>query len=604
MPVHPTSTPRCVIHCRVSTQKQAYEGESLDVQASMCRSIAENKGWILAHEPWKESFSGRKSHRPVFEEILAFIDANPRRIQYYVFRAIDRMTRGGTTAYDHMKRELTRRGVSMIDSQGLIQPVKNTLEDLGFEYDWSRVSPSEIAEVVVATTAKSEVSTILTRLIGQEIRLRQQGYKVRRPTDGFINAKIYVDGRKRTIEQPDPTRAGFFIAMFEMRKLGTLSDMEICERINAMGYRTRPHNKWNADHTQIIGRTTGTKLSPKRLQEIIQRPIYCGIICEKWTRNQPIRAAYPGLVSIDLFNAANRSKVHVLQPDDGSLAIIHDYHPRALARPDKNNPAFPFKSVVACSACRSPLMASSPRGRGGKRYPTYHCARNHKYVGVKKKLLEDALEAYVAKLRFRPQTIAHIREDILDVYAERHGEIQQAAQRVAATVDELECRKAEAVRAFKFATTDLMRRSLEAEADDYDRQIAETRSVGDRLAIDEGDIAGYLKDTERVLARPSVLLDETNAPTQRQARFSLVFPSLPTYEEIASRTAKLQAVFCLSSDREGDKSGLVHSPGFNWNQLEQAVLHWKEIAHLLALDDIAPDDRRPGPPTSPTSLSP
>ncbi|MEI9932638.1 MAG: hypothetical protein WDM89_19415 [Rhizomicrobium sp.] len=53
-----------------------------------------------------------------------------------------------------MKRELTRRGVELVDSYGLIQPTRNTLEDLGFEYDWSRSSPSEITEVVVATSTK------------------------------------------------------------------------------------------------------------------------------------------------------------------------------------------------------------------------------------------------------------------------------------------------------------------------------------------------------------------------------------------------------------------------------------------------------------------
>ncbi len=64
----------CVIHCRVSTQKQAYEGESLDVQESICTGIAKNNGWTIAHAPWKESFSGRKNRRPVFDEVLAFLE--------------------------------------------------------------------------------------------------------------------------------------------------------------------------------------------------------------------------------------------------------------------------------------------------------------------------------------------------------------------------------------------------------------------------------------------------------------------------------------------------------------------------------------------------
>jgi hypothetical protein len=88
-----------------------------------------------------------------------------------------------------MKRELASRGVEMIDSYGVIQPVKNTLADVGFEYEWSRQSPSEITEVVLATTSKQEITTILTRIIGQEIRLTQRGYKIRAPEDGCIFAQ-------------------------------------------------------------------------------------------------------------------------------------------------------------------------------------------------------------------------------------------------------------------------------------------------------------------------------------------------------------------------------------------------------------------------------
>src|ERR1700740_2905382 len=129
---HKNSNPACIIHCRVSTPKQAYQGESLDVQESVCRTIANDRGWPIAHEPWLESYSGRKQ-RPVVKEILAFLDENPGGVQYYLFRSIDRFTRAGSLAYEEMKRELRRRGVEMVDTFGMIQPSRNTLDDVGFE---------------------------------------------------------------------------------------------------------------------------------------------------------------------------------------------------------------------------------------------------------------------------------------------------------------------------------------------------------------------------------------------------------------------------------------------------------------------------------------
>ena len=93
-----------------------------------------------------------------------------------------------------MKQELSSRGVAMVDSYGIIQPVVNTLKELGFEYDWSQFHPSEITEVVLATTSNQEITTILTRLIGQEIRNSARGFKVRSQDDGYVNKKKYVDG--------------------------------------------------------------------------------------------------------------------------------------------------------------------------------------------------------------------------------------------------------------------------------------------------------------------------------------------------------------------------------------------------------------------------
>lgn len=290
-----TPKARCVIHCRVSTGKQAYEGESLQVQAKVCLDIAAHNGWTVAHPPWLEAYSGRKANRPAFSEVLAFLDEHPGTVSYYVFRAIDRFTRGGIVAYENMKQQLAVRGVELVDSMGVIQPSKNTLDHVGFEYDWSRVSPSEITEAVLATTAKSEATTILTRLIGQEISLTQQGYKIRDAVDGYKNERVQVGGKRRVIQVPDPERAKFYIAMFKLRAIGQLTDPDIVARINAMGFRTRVRHRWDATHQRIIGRRGGNPLCVKRLQEIIKRPIYCGIVWEKWTNWRPVKASYAGL---------------------------------------------------------------------------------------------------------------------------------------------------------------------------------------------------------------------------------------------------------------------------------------------------------------------
>ena len=569
-------TPACIIHCRVSTAKQAYEGESLDVQTNICANIAASKGWRIAHEPWKEGFSGRKEVRPVFQEILGFIDANPGTVRYYLFRSIDRATRGGSFSYEGMKRALLSRGVEMVDSYGIIQPARNTLEDLGFEYPWSVSSPSEIAEVVVATSAKADLTNILTRLIGQEIRLRQQGYKIRGAVDGFVNERVFVDGRKRVIERPDPERAKYYVAMFDLRASGQLTDQEISERVNALGFRTKIVKRWDRDHRRVIGSIGGTPLSIKRLQEIIKRPIYCGIICEKWTGWKPIKAAYEGLVSVETFNAANRGKIVISTRPNGELAIAHN----VARKLNRANPLFPFRRVIVCPTCRKPFVGSSPKGRSGQGFPTYHCSRRHKYIGISKPDFEQAIAGFLSSLQFKPEGMIAIRYSLVDLFR-RQQSLAEAdyiqSRRVAA---ELEQAKRNTIKAFAATNNEVIRRGLEAEVERIENEIRQTDGVGPGLKISQEDIDDFLLETAKVMERPAVLLETSITTPQFEALWEFVFEGKPSFTEIADGTANLAWIFRIAWNANG-QSGLVHLDGLRWNQIESSIMKWKSLSKPL-----------------------
>lgn len=565
----------CVIHCRVSTSKQAYEGESLDLQCDICQRIATARGWPLLHAPWKENYSGRKDARPVFDDILAFIDAHPGQVRYYLFRSIDRFTRSGAIEYEHMKREIERRGVELVDSLGLIQPSINTLEHLDIEYSWSRIRPSKTAEIIEAEKASQEVSTILTRLIGQEISLRRRGYKIREAADGYINTRIVVEGRKRVIETPDPVRAKYYIAMFELRAAGQLTDKQICDRVNAMGFRSRVRNVWTPDHSQIIGRRGGRPLIPKRLQEIVRRPVYCGIICEKWTNGQPVKAANDGLVSIATFNAANRGDIAVVAHSATAFEIRRGVGRQTPMRLNKENPLFPLRFAIRCPHCRKPFLGSAPRGRSGQRFPTYHCARGHAYFGVPKTTLEQEVSGYIQELRFRTEGLAVVRFEILKRHEGRQQEVQTLVEEARRHAFVLETRKAEAIQAFKFATSAAMRRGLEAEVEDLERQLKSAQAVDATPGVSVADIDGYLADIGKILEHPAILLQSQASASQLEAAYAMTFDVLPTYAEIVHRTAKQAWIFSFLSDFGDPKSVRVRPHVPEWNRIEATLTAWK-----------------------------
>jgi DNA invertase Pin-like site-specific DNA recombinase len=233
----PTTNTRknCVIYCRVSSSKQAQQGESLEEQEKICVAVAERLGYNII-KIYKEQFSGRKEERPKIDEAFEYIKQHPKKIDAFIFRVIDRFTRGGFGGYDQLKQRLLDNAVQPIDSYGVIQPPQNTMAHLGLQYSWSNTNPSEITEIFLAQKGKQEITDILTRMIGAEVNLVREGYHIGRANEGYVNDKIFVEGKKKPIQKPDFKYAPFFIKMFELRATGIYTDAEIVDHINAMGY--------------------------------------------------------------------------------------------------------------------------------------------------------------------------------------------------------------------------------------------------------------------------------------------------------------------------------------------------------------------------------
>ena len=573
-----TNNKNCIIYCRVSSAKSAQEGESLDAQEGICRKFVTDRGFAIVPNGtvFRETFSGRKDKRPVLDDIFDYIEQNPGKVNYFVFRVIDRFTRGGSFSYEGIKKRLAGHGVEMIDTYGVIQPMKNTLEHVGFEYDWSRTSPSEIAETVIANTAKAEVTNILTRMIGREIELTNEGFKIREAADGYQNKKVFIAGKKKVIQIPHPERSKFFFEMFNLRAAGTHTDKEIVNRINAIGYRTNIHHRWDRAHEKVIGSTGGVPLTVKRLQEVICRPIYCGIMCEKWTRYQPIKAQYEGLVSIETFNRANRGKVFI-KNDPSDIQILYDYHPEKMtAVRTRNNPLFPYKNLVSCNACRRPFSGSCPRGRSGQLFPTYHCSRKHKYIGVPKKEFDLNFESFIKQLKLKPEIFDSIEATFLNKYHERKKEIIQSSINVHQTIADLKVEQKSKVEAFVATTSPVLRSQLEKGVEELEAKIKSASGESQKIDITEEDISRFKRYGKYCLEHlPELLLNPEN-PQQQLNLFSLIFEELPSYTNIVNGTAKMAWIFDISSVNP-QKTDLVRARGLGWNAIEDTIKRWLAI---------------------------
>ena len=560
-PLPPKTTKNCVGQCRTSTLKQQQEGDSLDVQEASIRGMAEANGWNIVpnNQVWRTAISGRKTERDDFEEILAFIKAHPGLVDFYVFRCIDRATRAGSGEYLRMKSELEKCCVQMVDTYGIIQPTINTMAEFGLEYSWSRFSPSAVTETVFATTANQEVTNILTRMQGQAVRNTRNGYRTRRPTDGFKNQKIFDEaGKKKYIQAPDEDRAKFRIAMFELRQQG-LSDEKCVERINAMGYLSPVYHKWNKEHNKIIGTRGGKPMTIKQFQRDTRNTLYAGVVCEKWTHYKPIRAKYDGLVSIEQWNRANKGKVALMEKPDGTLELVEgsslNKHGKGRL---KNNPLFPYK-FIQCPHCNKSILGSSPRGKLGKPHATYHCARTHKYFGVPKTTFEENVEKFINGLEFNPDVLLGLEATFINKFRQREQEIVKASGNIHQNIADLENEQAMRLEAYTSSKSAIVREKLEKEIEALEVRIKSAGNERIKIQITRDDIKEFMAEAKKIMEHPAeILLNQEDIRVQRDL-FSLVFEKTPTYAEIVSGTPKLSYIFNLSFKFASNQSQLVNS---------------------------------------------
>ena len=544
-------------------------------QEALGRRAAERLGAVVLHV-FRKPHSATTTERDDFQEIVDYIKtarAAGKIVAYYIVKSIDRFTRAGYPEYIRLKMELKKLGVQVVDAYGIIQPEQNTLAHLGgnIQYSWSTYSPSEAGEMLASHEGKQEVRNILTRMIGAEIRLVQEGYAVRDAPDGLRNKAIFVDGKEKIVREPDPQRVAYFEKMFELRADG-VSDEEVVARVNAMGYRTRIKRKWDRsdkEHPRIVGSTGGNSLTIKQLQRYIMQTEYAGVIYEKWTRHQPVQAKYDGIVSIEKFNRANRGKIYIKENMDGGVEVLHNYSPWGKVKRLRNNPEYPHKWVLCPHvACKCEVLGSgSTNGRTEKKYGAYHCGgvktgkRNHAGFRILKDEFEKNVRTYLDSLKFEEDFLAGLELHLIDQYRTREKEIVLESSAISRSVADLKAEQVKKLEAFGLAESPVTRRKLEEQITELDIEIQLAESRRGTVELTEKSIKAFIRYARFVMEHPAEILEKADDLQSRRALVSLFFEETPAYDEIVNGTAKLQPIFRLSEEFKRNKTQLVTPRG-------------------------------------------
>ena len=543
---------------RVSSVKQGTDGDSPDAQKEQIERFARNKDiTIKKYFVFLESAS--KEQQPM-QEAIDYCKKN--KVDLFIIKSIDRFTRGGSYSYDHLKMQLDSYGVRLVDIYGIIGAEKvNTLDHLGFEYKWSVYSPTKKAEILEAERAQDEMRDIMSRMIGAEIRYTKIGYWMRQPPFGYKSEKIETPNGKRCILVPEIKEASFVIKLFELRAMGTMSDQAIADKLNSLGYRTRvEYLRSKSDRTKIVGQRGGLPMDPKTLQRYVQSPIYAGVICEKWSNNQPVQAKFKGLVSIELFNNANKGKRTIIE-NNGELQLFKQALPTFQIIKKHENPDFPFKRIVMCPDCDKPLLGSASRGKMGKYYPAYHCDRGH-YFRVPQERFNQVIESFVKDIKLKPRYLEAVEKAVVNEWLCRQQEQANEDQAYDQRIAELESQIRLTTEKILLVSSEMVIKTLEENVMKCEEQI---KAINDEKARANTkktiDMKAVMQTIKYFLEHLDELVLQQIDPVKKANYFGVFFDQAPNFAQIESGTQnpslrpRLNKIFTMDSIDYGNLEG-------------------------------------------------
>ena len=529
---------------RVSSVRQSTDGDSPDAQKEQIERYAKARNIkIKKYFAFLESAS--KETQPMQEAVDYCI--NPKnRVQLLIVKSIDRFTRGGSYSYSSLKRQLDHGGVRLVDLYGIIGTQKvNTLEHLGVSYSWSVYDPTKNSEILEAERASDEKRDIMSRLMGAEIRYTRLGYWMRKAPYGYASKRVDTPHGKRTVLVPHPTEAQYISRMFELRCRRTLSDQQIVDELNLIGFRSRTYFvRSKTNKSKIIAEKGGKLMTCKSLQKLTTNTLYAGVNCESWTGGVPAKCHFKGIVSPEVFNKANRGKI-IISDDRRQVTYATKKLPHTTTLSVKTR-NYPYRRVVLCPHCNKPFLGSGSRGRNGKYYMAYHCNRSGHYLRIPKDKFELIVEGFARTIRVKPAYAKQLLLIVAEEWDKRQEHFYQDLERKEELLKDAKSqarivtnnlRYTRSATAIAYMERDLD--ELEADVNQISADIEKTKQNAPPSAA---DIMPKARDLIGCFDR---LLTENTNSLAKECLLGLMFDSLPAYDDLAGAPKEVKEIHPL-----------------------------------------------------------
>ncbi|MBS1702600.1 MAG: recombinase family protein [Armatimonadetes bacterium] len=365
---------RAVAYIRVSDQRQADEGNSLNTQKKQVIAYAKERGYDLVHIFAEEGESAKTSHRPQLRELVSLCKKKHNWVQVLVVPKIDRLARN---SYDYasIKRKLNQFGVRL-------ESISERIED---------TPVGRFTENIMASSAQFDNEIRAERCKGGMVEAVLDGRWVWKAPTGYRNTRIHGKG---TIE-PDPVTAPLIREAY---------------RLLAYGHQT-------PSTVQAWLERSGMSVQLASLYKIIRNPLYIGRI-EAFGKVSIAKPPFVPLVSEETFSKAGQA-----------LATRTTRHGYLKMRGE-----FVLRGVMICR-CGKAYTANWTQGKFQKYgyYRCMECARvNYQAVQV-----HTEFRTYLDGFKPTPEAWSKIVEALHIVHSRTRGYVRKKRSETKSQVENI-----------------------------------------------------------------------------------------------------------------------------------------------------------------------
>lgn len=306
---------KAIIYVRVSTEEQVHGG-SLVAQETDCTAWCGRNGYQVVEVYRDEGESAKTADRP---GLLAAVDRVKRGgVDALIVHKLDRLARNATDGLA-IRAELRRHNCKLLSAT----------EGAGDD------PVGEMVGTVLLAVAQFDNAVRAQRCRRGMTQVALAGGWSHKAPIGYCRAR---QGNLPILAH-DPNTAPTITEALTGLAEGRISRTEFTEAMRPLG------------------------VTKQRCAQILAQPVYGGIVQSPLTGGEPIRAAFPGLVTPETW-----AKVQEVLP-------LSDRDPKGRYREE-----LPMAGVVRCGVCGRRMVGALCRSRTGRRYGYYWCSDKHARV--------------------------------------------------------------------------------------------------------------------------------------------------------------------------------------------------------------------------------